>query len=179
MQLSGREKKMVTLAGIALAVFVVVQFMIYPLIDQRARLRKRLVSKENALSEMQLLQRQFQQLNRQSGSMTDILDRRAQGFSLFAFLEQNADESSVKEHITYMKPSATKDSGKLSQSRVEMKLQGVGLEQLLNFVQKSESPGNLVGVAKMTIQENSKEKDTLDATLVMVSVERSANADER
>ena len=49
MQLSGREKKMVTLAGIALAVFVVVQFMIYPLIDQRARLRKRLVSKENAL----------------------------------------------------------------------------------------------------------------------------------
>ena len=69
---------------------------------------------------MQQLQRQFQQLNRQSGSMTDILDRREQGFSLFAFLEQNADESSVKEYITYMKPSATKDSGKLSQSRVEM-----------------------------------------------------------
>lgn len=179
MQLSGRERKMVILGGAALAVFVLVQFVVYPLVDQRARLQKRLAGKEKALAEMQVLKQQFQRLNRQSGSMSDLLDHREQGFSLFAFLEENADESTVKEHIAYMKPSESPEGSTLSQSRVEMKLQGVSLEQLLRFVEKSESPQNLVGVAKMTIQENTKEEGTLDATLVMVSVERSANADKR
>jgi len=179
MQLTGRERKMVILAGSALAVFAVVQFAIYPLFDHRSRLQKRLVSKEKALHEMQLLQQQFQQMDRQSGSMADVLEQREQGFSLFAFLEQKADESAVKEHIAYMKPSESMEGEKLSQSRVEMKLQGVSLEQLLNFVKISESPSNLVGVAKMAIQENSKEQGSLDATLVMVSVERSADVEER
>ncbi|MDD2465131.1 MAG: type II secretion system protein GspM [Desulfobulbus sp.] len=179
MQLTGREKKMVTWGGAALVVFVLVQFVIYPLVDQRARLQKRLVSKEKALAEMQLLKAQFQRLNQQSGSMADVLSQRAEGFSLFAFLEQNADEIAVKEHIAYMKPSESQDGDKLSQSRVEMKLQGVRLEQLLRFVEKSESPENLVGVAKMAVQENAREEGTLDATLVMVSVERPVDADKR
>lgn len=179
MQLTGREKKMVTLAGVALAVFIVVQFVLYPLFDQRSRLQKRLVSKEKALSEMQLLQHQFQQLNKQSGSMADMLDQREQGFSLFAFLEKNADESEVKEHITYMKPSESQEGEQFAQSRVEMKLQGVSLEQLLTFIEKVESPPHLVGIAKVSIQENTKEPGSLDATLVVVSVERSANADAR
>ena len=179
MQLTGREKKMVSLGGAALAVFVLVQFVLYPLIDQRGRLQKRLVSKEKALGEMELMKRQYQQLHRQSGSLADLLDRREEAFSLFAFLEQNADESAVKDHIAYMKPSESQEGEKLSQSRVEMKLQGVSLEQLLRFVEKSESPGHLVGVAKMTIQENSREEGSLDATLVMVSLERPVTADER
>ncbi len=179
MQVTGREKKMVILAGVALVVFIVVQFGVYPLFDQRSRLHNRLVSKEKALREMQLLQHQFQQLNKQSGSMADMLDQREQGFSLFAFLEQNADESEVKEHITYMKPSESQDGEQFAQSRVEMKLQGVSLAQLLAFMENAESPQHLVGIAKVTIQENTKEEGSLDATLVMVSVERSSNADTR
>lgn len=179
MQMTGRERKMVIFAGVALVVFVVVQFLVYPLVDHRARLQKRLAGKEKALGEMHLLQQQFRQLNRQSGSMGDMLDQREQGFSLFAFLEQKADESNVKEQITYMKPSESMEGEKFTQSRVEMKLQGVSLERLLNFVKATESPSNLVGVAKMTIQENSKDQGMLDATLLMVSVERPANAEER
>jgi general secretion pathway protein M len=56
-----------------------------------------------------------------------------------------------------------------------MKLQGVSLEQLLKFLERSESPENLVGIAKMTIQENTKEEGSLDVTLVMVGVERTSN----
>ena len=171
MQMTGREKKMVILAGVALLVFIVVQFLVYPLVDHRSRLQKRLASKEKALGEMHLLQQQFRQLNRQSGSIL--------GFRLFPFLEQKADENDVKEQITYMKPSESMEGEKFTQSRVEMKLQGVSLERLLNFVKATESPSNLVGVAKMTIQENSKDQGILDATLLMVSVERPANAEER
>ena len=108
-----------------------------------------------------------------------LLEQREQGFSLFAFLEQNADESEVKEHIAYMKPSETQGGELVTQSRVEMKLQAVSLEQLLNFLDKSEAPNNLVGIAKCTIQENTKEEGSLDATLVMISVDQTRAANQR
>ncbi|WP_448874000.1 type II secretion system protein GspM [Desulfobulbus propionicus] len=175
MQLADREKKMVMLGGAALAVFVLVQFVIFPFVDQRSRLQKRLAGKEKAVAEMQLLRQQYQRINQQSGAMASLLDQREEGFSLFAFLEENAAESAVKERIVSMKPSESQEGEMQAQSRVEMKLQGVSLEQLLKFLERSESPENLVGIAKMTIQENTKEEGSLDVTLVMVGVERTSN----
>lgn len=171
-QLTGREKRMVALAGGALALFLLVQFVVFPLFDQHARLQKRLVTREKAVRETRLMQEQFRKLHQQSGTMAKQLEQREQGFSLFAFLEHNADESEVKEHIAYMKPSETQGGELLSQNRVEMKLQAVSLEQLLNFLDKSEAPHNLVGIAKCTIQENTKEEGRLDATLVMIGVDQ-------
>ena len=178
MQLTGRERKMVFGAGIALVVFVVVQFGLYPLVDQRGRLQRRLVTQQKALAGMQVLRQQYQQLSRKSGSMAELLAGRPADFSLFAFLEKNASESAVKEQIAYMKPSESQEGGEFSQTRVEMKLQGISLAQLLTFIEKSESPAHLVGVAKLTVQENTKEQGTLDATLVMVSVNPPASNDE-
>lgn len=178
-QLTNREKRMVALAGGALAVFVLVQFIIYPLFDQHARLQKRLVAREKAAQETRLMQEQFRTLHQQTGSMAKQLEQREQGFSLFAFLENNADESEVKEHIAYMKPSETQGGELVTQSRVEMKLQAVSLEQLLNFLDKSEAPQNLVGIAKCIIQENTKEEGSLDATLVMISVDQTQASNQR
>jgi len=50
------------------------------------------------------------------------------------------------------------------------------LKKLLAFLEKSESPQHLVGVDKLTIQENAQEKTMLDATLSMVSVDQAAEA---
>nr|WP_320010228.1 type II secretion system protein GspM [uncultured Desulfobulbus sp.] len=179
MQLTGRERNMVIGAGAALVFFVLFQFILSPLLEQRDRLLRRLVTQEKALVHMEQLQKQYRQLSQQSGSMASLLESRESGFSLFAFLEQNADESSVKEQIAYMKPSESEEGAAFSQTRVEMKLQGVSLPQLIEFVEKSESPTHLVGISKMTIQENSNEKRTLDATFVMVSVDQPAQKDER
>jgi len=93
---------------------------------------------------------------------------------LFAFLEKNADESEVKEHIAYMKPSESRGNEQFKQTLVEMKLQAVTLKKLVAFLEKTESPEHLVGIDKLTIQENTKEEATLDATLVMVSVDQAA-----
>lgn len=175
-QLTGREKRMVGLGGGALLLFVLVQFVIFPLFDQHARLQKRLMAREKAVQETRLMQEQFRKLHQQSGTMAKQLEQREPGFSLFAFLERNADESEVKDHIAYMKPSETQSSELLTQSRVEMKLQAVSLEQLLNFLDKSEAPHNLVGIAKCTIQENTKEEGRLDATLVMIGVDQTPAA---
>jgi general secretion pathway protein M len=178
MQLTGREKKMVALAGAALGVFVLLQLVVFPLVEHRARLQKRVQTREKAVEEMRVLKEQFQRLRQQSGSMASQLTQRQEGFSLFAFLEQNADEAEVKDHIASMKPSESQDGAVLTQSRVEIKLQAVSLQQLLSFLDRSESPENLVGVVKIAIQENTKEEGSLDVTLVMVSVDQAPGSPE-
>jgi general secretion pathway protein M len=172
MQLTGREQKMVGFAGVAVGIFVLLQFAVFPLFEHRSRLQKRLQSQEKAVVEMRLLREQYLRMHQQSGDMASQLAQRQKGFSLFAFLEQQADESEVKDRIASMKPSETQEGALGGQSRVEMKLQAVSLEQLLRFLDATESPENLVGVGRIAIQENSGEDGGLDVTLMMISVDQ-------
>ncbi len=176
MQLNQREKIAVGIAGSALLLFAVLQFLVFPLMDKRTRLVKGLAVKEKAIREMRSMQERFRALSSQSGSIAETLARREEGFSLFSFLEQSADDSAVKDQIAHMRPSESPEGELFQQSRVEMKLQAVSLRQLVEFVETVESPEHLVGIDKITIQENGKEQGTLDATLQLVSIDKVAGA---
>ncbi len=52
-----------------------------------------------------------------------------------------------------------------------MKLQAVSLGQLVRFLERVESPAHLVGIDKITIQENAREKGC-STTLQLVSIDR-------
>lgn len=179
MQLSQREKVAVSLAGAAVLLFVLFQFVVFPLADKRARLIRGLAAKEKAVVEMRSLQERYRQLSSQTGSIAEMLAKREKDFSLFSFLEQGAADSGVKDRIAHMRPSESPEGELFQQSRVEMKLQGLSLKQLIDFLEKVESPDHLVGVDKITIQENGKDQGTLDATLLLVSIDQVAQAAER
>ena len=171
-QLNQREKLSVGIGGGALFLFVLLQFIVFPLTDGRDKLTKRLSSREKAVAEMRVLQERYQTITQQSGSLASQLAQREPGFSLFSFLEQGAADSEVKEQIAYMKPSESLESDQFRQSQVEMKLQAVSLKQLVMFLEHAESPEQLVGIDKITIQDNSKDEGTLDVTLQMASIDQ-------
>ncbi len=172
MQLNYREKIAVSIGGISLLLFVVLQFIFFPLADKRARLMKGVAAREKAVTEMRIMQEQYRQLSKQSGSVVKLLAKRDPGFSLFSFLEKNADDSTLKEHIAYMKPSESTKNELFKQSLVEMKLQAISLQQLVDFLKLTESPEDLVGIDRISIQENTKEGGSLDVTLQMVTVDQ-------
>lgn len=173
-QLTPREKKALGIAGAAVCLFVVFQFMFFPLLDIRNKLVKRLAAREKAVVEMQSLRERFLRINQRTGSLAALLGQREPGFSLFSFLEQNAAESEVKEHIAFMKPSELMGNEQLRQELVEMKLQAVDLRKLVSFLELIESPQHLVGINKITVQENTREQGTLDVTLQMASVHQAS-----
>jgi general secretion pathway protein M len=171
-QLNQREKIAVWIGGGALLLFVTLQFIVFPLTDGRAKLIKRLSLRDKSVAEMRVLQERYKKISQQSGSLTALLGQREPDFSLFSFLEKGAAEGGVKELIAYMKPSESTESDQFKQSKVEMKLQAIGLKQLVMFLEQAESPEQLVGIDKMTIQDNTKEAGTLDVTLQIVSVDQ-------
>ena len=174
MALSKRDRFTLIIGGSLLLVFIVAQFMVFPLIDKRKRLRKTISSRQVAVQEMREMQLQYGQLDEQSNGLEQQLSQRSPSFSLFSFLEKMATQSKIKDHITYMKPSTVTGDGTLRQVMVEMKLQTISLQQLVTFLKRIESPENVVTLKRISIQENKKTKGTLDVIMQVISIDQHA-----
>ena len=107
-----------------------------------------------------------------TNTLEQQLSRRRADFSLFSFLEKKAAEADVKENIAYMKPSDAVAEGVLQQIMVEMKLKAVSLPRLVSFLERIESPDELVELKRISIQENKKQAGTLDVIMQVISLVR-------
>lgn len=177
--LTQRDKIVLAMGGVAVLLFVLVQFVVMPLMDRRERLRRNIDAKRQAIAEMAELKQRFQRIQAQAEGITHRFAVRPADFSLFAFLDRSAADAKVKDHIAYMKPSESADTGQFRESMVEMKLQEVGIGQLVNFLDRIESPEMIVLIKRVSIQENKKEADTLDAIMQVVTLDALSEGGEK
>ena len=171
-KLAKREKYLTWIAAGCVVIFVLFQFLIFPFFDSKKRLEGGLKTKEKSLNEIVGLSSEYRGLQTGSQSIDQTLARRRQGFTLFSFLETAAGAAEVKSQIKYMKPSVSPGTGDYKESEVEMKLEGVTLEQLVGYLHRIESPADSVNIKRITISQNKKEKGYLDATLQVYTFER-------
>ncbi len=174
MELSRRDRIALAVGAVALLLFVLLQFVFFPLLERRQRLEKGIATREQALVEMRQMQERFRKLHRQNSSLSRQLARRDRNFSLFSFLEQQASATGIKQNIAYMKPSSVQGDGAVRQTTVEMKFKAISLKQLVSFLEQIEAPAKLVAVRRISIQENKKETATLDVILQVISIDQVA-----
>jgi general secretion pathway protein M len=175
MALTTKDRRALSIGAAILAVFVLLQFVYFPLQDKRKRLVQGIETKEKGLAEMVSMQTLFQQFSTQSNTLEQRLSKRSPEFSLFSFLENRAAEAKIKENIVYMKPSDAAGEGVLQQIMVEMKFKAVNLKQLVAFLERIESPENLVELKRISIQENKKQPGTLDVIMQVISLVQAEN----
>ena len=169
MKLAKREKYLVSFAASAIAIFLIFQFLIFPFFEERKRIQRGIRAREDGLKEMVRLGAEYQIHKKGFQGIKQILARREKGFTLFSFLEKAAGESELKGHIKYMKPSDSKGTGPYKESMVEMKLEGITLNQLVGYLYRIESPENVVSIKRISIQENKKESGYLDTILQVLT----------
>jgi general secretion pathway protein M len=171
MKLAKREKYLVSLAGCAIAVFVLFQFLIFPFFEERKRMQRGIAAKEQGLKEILSLKAEYQAHKNSFQGIREILAKRERGFTLFSFLERAAGEAELKGNIKYMKPSALQTTGPYKESMVEMKLEGITLKQLVNYLYRVESPENVISIKRISIKENKRETGYLDVILQVLTVQ--------
>jgi len=164
--LQPREKMIVAIAAVVLAIFIIVHLIIYPIFDRRTRLERQIVSRKSALQEIQKLQGEYETLTRQSKSSEAQLKLRPKNFTLFSFLDTLAGKSGIKQNIIYMKPSTTnlKDSP-YSLSLVEVKINALTMEQLLGFLHGVETSPNMIWIKRASLSKGDKDSDLINAIL--------------
>jgi general secretion pathway protein M len=160
---------MVWAACAAVAVFILLQFLVFPFFEKRDRISKGIVQKEKGIEEIILLSAEYKKGLKGARGLMKVLEKRSRGFNLFSFLERAAGKASVKDHIKYMKPSESRGDGPLVESMVEMKLEGVSLGQLVAYLRLIESPGDAVRVKRISIAESRSGSGFLDAVLQVIT----------
>jgi len=164
------DQRALTILGITLALFAVMQFVFFPLFAERKQLERKIQSKEDGLVEMRAMQEEVSRLSHTSNSLEELVTARAADFSLFAFLEEKCAEVQVKDNISYMKPSDPTGEGAVQQIMVEMKLKAIRLNLLVAFLERVESSEHIVALKRISIQVNKKEIGTLDVIMQVISL---------
>ncbi len=171
-QLSTREQWVVWGGVIFIVCFTVLQLAIMPFFESRGKLQESITRKIQELVTIKELQQDYQTLKSAEGTIKERITQRPGDFTLFTFLDQQAEKAKVKKQINYMKPSKAEGDANFNETMVEMKLQQITLEALVGYLRLVESEKNVVFIRRISIQESGNEKGYLDAILQIVTFEK-------
>ncbi|MDH4205967.1 MAG: hypothetical protein OEV45_10600 [Desulfobacteraceae bacterium] len=172
-KLTKREKYAIYALSGAILLFILIQFIVFPSIDKRKRLKRTLQVKEDALLEMIALKSDYNAIEKRTNLAKVRFENREKGFTLFSFLDSLTGKARIKEYVTYMKPSTTvqKDNSyKISQ--VEMKLKGLTLQQLTTYLHMVETSKNMVYIKRLSISKTGEQESFVDVVLQVETVEK-------
>ena len=172
MKLARREKYLVSAAACCIAIFFLLQLLVFPFFENRRRIQRGLKAKEKGLEEIVKLRDEYQTYQKGSQGIHQTLARRKKGFTLFSFLEEAAGKAEVKPHIKSMKPSVSSGTGPYKESMVEMKLEAITCQQLVGYLYRIESPDDLVNIKRISISQNKKGQGYLDAILQVLTFQQ-------
>ena len=169
-KLSNREKIAIYAGFAALVIFIFFQFVCFPALDRRDRLKSAAQGKVKMLEEMQQLAIEYHDIGRRTRLLEKQLTKREKGFSLFSFLDRLASEVGVKNNIAYMKPSRSVQKNRsVKISSVEMKIQAISLSKLADYLYRAETSHNMVIIRRASLTK--KGKSGIDAVLQVEAVE--------
>ncbi len=172
-KLTKREKYSVYALSGAIFLFIIIQFVVFPSIDKRKRLKRELQVKSNILEEMIALKSDYGEIEKRTHASSARFANREKGFTLFSFLDGLTGEARIKEYVTYMKPSTTvQKNSPYKISQVEMKFQGLTLQQLTTYLYMVETSKNSVRVKRLSIVKTGKQEGFIDAVLQVETVEK-------
>lgn len=177
LKISRREKLMLLMAGGFICLFIMMQFLVFPMTEKRQRLNKMLSSKVKILENMAVLKTEHEQVHQTATLLEERFRKRPEGFTLFSFLDRLAEESGIpKEKVIYIKPSKSDlQNSPYKLSQAEMKLQNLNTEQLKRYLYKLEveKADSSVFIRKISVNQSGNDKGFIDVVLQAETLEKS------
>ena len=172
-KLARREKYSIYALSGVICLFVVFQFIVFPFLDKKERLERTLQAKTDILEKMTALQTEYNTIKKRTELSKSHFAKRDAGFTLFSFLDKLTGKAGIKNHVTYMKPSTSvQKNSPFKISQVEMKLQGLTLQQLTSYLHMVETSKNMVNIKRLSISKTGKLENLIDAVLQVETAEK-------
>lgn len=156
-RLSSRERKILEGGAVFLVISLIIRFLLFPVLDRKNALEHMLNVKKISLNEMGELQTKYDSLLSKHDMLSQNITGDNNDFSLFSFLDSLARDVGIKEKIAYMKPDSRKsDHGNYIISGVKLKVDGLTMKELVDFMFKIETTGKGVVIASIALAKTSK-----------------------
>ena len=172
-KLARREKYSIYALSGVICLFVVFQFIVFPFLDKKEHLKRTLRAKTDILEKMTALQSEYNTIKKRTELSKSNFAKRDTGFTLFSFLDKLTGKAGIKNHVTYMKPSTSvQKNSPFKISQVEMKLQGLTLQQLTSYLHMVETSKNMVNIKRLSISKTGKLENLIEAVLQVETAEK-------
>ena len=172
MKLNRRERVAVLFGIGCLCLFVLIRFAVFPFMDRKEKLKRNLTVNSRNLEEISLLKAEYENLINAGERAEKRFKQRRKSFTLLSFLVQLAGEVGIKDKMASMKPTLTqqKDSP-YKISKVEMKLKGLTLEQITQYLYKIETSKNMVSIKRISLTKSDDKEGILNVVLQVETLE--------
>ncbi|NJB68763.1 hypothetical protein GGQ74_002436 [Desulfobaculum xiamenense] len=161
-----QRKRLLVLVGAGLGLVLAVRFVALPLVEYRKDLSHRIQATERECVRVAEAAGEFAAVRADAARRTKGM--KTGGKTLFAYLENVAARTKLRERVELMKPATRKlENGAVEQS-VEMRLGGLFMDDLVRFLYEAETSTGRAAVRRMHVR---KVRDRLDVDVVFVSVE--------
>ena len=107
-----------------------------------------------------------QEYQRQKNVVTSINTqlKRQPNFAIFSRLEELAGQTGIRGKIIHMKPTVSTPSEVYNEESVEVKMEGVTLEQLVHYLHQVENSPQLLKIKRLEIKPRFDNRQILTAT---------------
>jgi general secretion pathway protein M len=160
--LGTREKIFIIGAGVAALLALLFLVVVDPMLSHAARLDRQIVSAQRDLQELQSLQREYL---RQKGVLDGINAQLKQqkNFAVYSRLGELAGRTGIQNKIVSMRPTASTPSGAYVEEAVEIKIEGVTLEQLVQYLSQIENSPQFLKIKRLYLKPNVENRQLLTA----------------
>jgi len=159
--LQSRERLFIGGAGAALVLFLIFKLTIAPLFKYSAELDRQIVTARRQLNEMRTMQQDYQRQKSVIDSINTQLKKQP-NFAIFSRLEELASQTGTK--ILQINPMPSPPSELYKEELVEVKMQGVALEQLVRYLHQVENSPQLLKIQRLDIRPRPDNRQILNVT---------------
>jgi len=162
-QLQPRERLFLGGGVAVLVLFLFFKVAIDPLFKHAADLDRQIVTARRQLAELRTMQQEYQRQK----SVVDTINtqlKKQQNFANFSSLEEFAGQTGIRNKILYMKPTVSTPSEVYNEESVEIKMEGVTLDQLVRYLHQVENSPQLLKIKRLEIKPRFDNRQILTAT---------------
>jgi general secretion pathway protein M len=162
-QLQPRERLFLGGGVAVLVLFLFFKVAIDPLFKHSADLDRQIVTARRQLDDLRTMQQEYQRQKSVVDTINNQL-KKQQNFAIFSRLEEFAGQTGIRNKILYMKPTVSTPSEVYNEESVEVKMEGVTLEQLVRYLHQVENSPQLLKIKRLEIKPRFDNRQILTAT---------------
>jgi len=165
MRLTNREKLLAAALATFVAAWGILTFAVKPAVERINTLSRVLPEKQNELKKLQTAGSEYILLRDTLDNLHAKAAAQEKELELLPFLETQLWQCGLTENAVSMKQQVTQLDQKYDELIVEIKLENITLGQLVDFLQKIDSPNMLIKTKGLYIKKSFNNTKLLDSVI--------------
>ncbi|MCG8589930.1 MAG: type II secretion system protein M [Proteobacteria bacterium] len=167
--LSQSERRLLSALGVTFAAAILYLIVIVPIENAMSNAHNRVEVAEDQLQSMLRLRRQFEQVNGRLAVIERRIQTNRERRDIFTLLESLASRAQVK--VDSMEQRTAPEGDRYRETRVEVALRGVTLQQAVNYLKSIELENRVLSVKSLRMRTRADKPELLDVTFSVSSFE--------